>query len=164
MIFFISSTIEPFTRVASSVVEHPAFNRLVLSSNLRRPIFLFFKFPIRSVNVINLLKGLRLFLLFSFVFCACKAGKAAINKFTTLIFVEDWLIERKIDLSSNDVKCRASLPINGSWFGSRIRLGSKDELIKPRWIPIEDEKFDEVRLTKVKRVLKDCRSGLLFLP
>ena len=25
--------------VASSVVEHPAFNRLVLSSNLRRPIF-----------------------------------------------------------------------------------------------------------------------------
>ena len=25
-------------RVASSAVEHPAFNRLVLSSNLRRPI------------------------------------------------------------------------------------------------------------------------------
>ena len=27
------------TRVASSAVEHSAFNRLVLSSNLRRPIF-----------------------------------------------------------------------------------------------------------------------------
>ena len=28
----------PSGRVASSAVEHPAFNRLVLSSNLRRPI------------------------------------------------------------------------------------------------------------------------------
>ena len=27
----------PLRRVASSAVEHPAFNRLVLSSNLRRP-------------------------------------------------------------------------------------------------------------------------------
>ncbi len=101
---------------------------------------------------------------FSLVFCACKAGKAGINKFTTLIFVEDWLIERKIDLRNNDVKCRASLPKDGSWFGARIRLGPNDELIKPRWIPVEEEKFGELRLTKVKRVLKDCRLGLLFLP
>ena len=114
--------------------------------------------------MINLLKGLRLFLFFSLVFCTCKAGKAGINKFTNLIFVEDWLIERKIDLRNDDVKCRASLPRDGSWFGARIRLGSNNELIRPRWISIEDEEFGDLRLIKVKRVLKDCRSGLLFLP
>ena len=81
-----------------------------------------------------------------------------------MIFVEDWLIERKIDLSSNNVECRASLPRDGSWFSARIRLGTNDELIKPRWIRIEEEQFGELRLTKVKRALKDCRSGLLFLP
>ena len=32
-------------RVASSAVEHPAFNRLVLSSNLRRPI------PVKPVEI-----------------------------------------------------------------------------------------------------------------
>ena len=101
---------------------------------------------------------------FSLVFCIGNAGKAGINKFTTLIIIEDWLIERKIDLRINDVKCRASLTRDGSWFASRIRLGSNDELIKPSWIPIEEEKFGELRLTKVKRVLKDCRAGLLFLP
>ncbi len=120
-------------------------------------------FSNRSVDVVSLLKGLRLFLFFSLVFCDCPAGKAGINKFTTLIFVEDWLIERKIDLRMNDVECRASLPRDGSWFGSRIRLGNDDELIKPRWISIEEEKIGALRLTKVKRVLKDCRSGLLFL-
>ena len=100
----------------------------------------------------------------SLIFCSCKTVKAGINKFTTLIFVEDWLIERKIDLRNNDVECRASLPKDGSWFGARIRLGSNDELIKPFWIPIKEEKIYELRLIKVKKVLKDCRSGLLFLP
>ncbi len=113
--------------------------------------------------MVNLSRGLRLFLFLILFFCTFKAGKAGINKFTNLIFVDDWLIERKIDLKSNDVKCRASLPRDGSWFGARIRLGSNDELIKPRWMPIEKEKFTELRLTKVKRVLKDCRSGLLFI-
>ncbi len=113
--------------------------------------------------MINLLRGLRLFLFFSLIFWACKTGKAGINKFTNLIFVEDWLIERKIDLTSDDVKCRASLQRDGSWFGARIRLGFNDELIKPHWIPIKDEKLGKLRLTKVKKVLKDCRSGLLFL-
>lgn len=101
---------------------------------------------------------------FSLFFYACKAGKAGINKFTFLSSSEGWLIERKIDLRSFNVECRASLPRDGAWFGARIRLGTNDELIKPRWIPIEEEKFGELRLTKVKRVLKECRSGLLFLP
>ena len=114
--------------------------------------------------MINLIKGLRIFLFFSLIFGSCKAAQAGINKFTTLIFVEDWLIERKIDSISNDVKCRASLPRDGSWFEARTRLGTNDELIKPRWITIEEEKIGELRLNKVKRVLKDCRSGLLFLP
>ncbi len=114
--------------------------------------------------MINLLRGLRFFLFSALIFSYCKPGNADINKFTTLIFVEDWLIERKIDLISNDVKCRASLPRDGSWFGARIRLGSKDELIIPRLIPINEDKFSKLTLTKVKRVLKDCRSGLLFLP
>ena len=93
-----------------------------------------------------------------------KSVKGGINKFTTLIFVEEWLIERKIDLRSNEVNCRASLPSNATWFGARIRLGPNDELIKPRGIQKKGEEFGEFRLTTVKKVLKDCRSGLLFLP
>ena len=68
--------------------------------------------------------------------CISISVNAGLNKFTNLIFVEDWLIERKVDLTINETQCRASIPSNASWFGARIRLGLENELIKPIWISV----------------------------
>ena len=98
------------------------------------------------------------------LFFNCRTVKAGLNNFTELIYVEDWLIERKVDLKNNEVKCRASLPINATWFGARVRLGANDELITPGWIRIEEDKLLDSTLIKVKHFLDDCRSGFIFLP
>ena len=97
-------------------------------------------------------------------FCACRSASAGLNNFSALIYLDDWLIERKVDLDNNLVKCRASIPANSSWFGARTRLGSNNELIKPLWIPIKADQLHESKLAKVKEILDDCRTGLLFLP
>ena len=89
---------------------------------------------------------------------------AGLNSFTNLIFVEDWLIERKVDLTINELKCRASIPSHANWFGARIRLGPENELIKPIWISVKADQVIDSKLTKIKELLDDCRSGLLFLP
>ena len=89
---------------------------------------------------------------------------AGVNSFTNLIFIEDWLIERKVDLILNETKCRASIPSHANWFGARVRLGPNDELIKPIWIPVKADQLLDLKLVKIKELLDDCRSGLLFLP
>ena len=100
-------------------------------------------------------------ILLIFSFTSVKAG---LNSFTNLIFVEDWLIERKVDLTLNETKCRASLPSHANWFGARVRLGPNNELIKPIWISVKANQVIDSKLTKIKELLDDCRSGLLFLP
>jgi len=89
---------------------------------------------------------------------------AGLNNFTNLIFFEDWLIERKVDLTNNETKCRASIPSDAAWFGARVRLGPKNELIKPIWISTKADQVLDSKLVKIKELLDDCRSGLLFLP
>ena len=89
---------------------------------------------------------------------------AGLNTFTNLIIVEDWLIERKVDLTINGPICRASIPSQANWFGARVRLGPNNELIKPIWISVKAEQVIDSKLTKIKELLDDCRSGLLFLP
>tara|TARA_Y100001968_G_scaffold293863_1_gene300051 strand:+ start:118 stop:432 length:315 start_codon:yes stop_codon:yes gene_type:complete len=89
---------------------------------------------------------------------------AGLNNFTNLVVVEDWLIERKVDLTINETKCRASIPFHANWFGARVRLGPNNELIKPIWISIKGDEVLDSKLAKVRELLDDCRSGLLFLP
>ena len=89
---------------------------------------------------------------------------AGLNSFTNLIVFEDWLIERKVDLTANEIKCRASIPSHANWFGARVRLGSNNELIKPVWIPLKVNQALDSKLIKIRKLLDDCRSGLLFLP
>ncbi len=96
--------------------------------------------------------------------CSCNSVNAGLNKFTDLILVEEWLIERKVDLTNNEITCRASIPSHANWFGARIRLGPKNELIKPIWIPLNTDQLTELKLSRVKKRLDDCRSGFLFLP
>jgi len=90
--------------------------------------------------------------------------KAGLNNFTNLIVVEDWIIERKVDLNINETKCRASIPSHANWFGARVRLGSNDKLIKPNWISVDSNQVSDSKITKIKKLLDDCRSGFLFLP
>ena len=89
---------------------------------------------------------------------------AGLNSFTNLIFVEDWLIERKVALIINETQCRASIPSHANWFGARVRLGPNNELIKPIWISVKADQVIDSKLTKIKELLADCRSGPLFLP
>ena len=97
-------------------------------------------------------------LIFSFT-----SVNAGLNSFTNLIFVEDWLIERKVDIINDVTKCRASIPSHANWFGARVRLGSNDELIKPLWISVKADQLIDSKLIKIKEILDDCRSGLIFL-
>ena len=99
--------------------------------------------------------------IFIFSFTSVNAG---LNNFTNLIYVDDWLIERKVDLTNNEIKCRASIPSYANWFGARIRLGPNNELIKPNWISIKPNQVLDSKLAKIRELLDDCRSGLLFLP
>ncbi len=98
------------------------------------------------------------------MFSGFTSVKAGLNSFTNLIVVEDWLIERKMDLTFNEIKCRASIPTHANWFGARVRLGPHDELIKPVWISINTDQVLDSKLAQVREILDDCRSGLLFLP
>ena len=99
------------------------------------------------------------FLIFSFT-----SVNAGLNSFTNLVFIDDWLIERKIDLTINETKCRASIPSHANWFGARVRLGPNNELIKPIWISVKAHQVLDSKLVKIRELLDDCRSGLLFLP
>ena len=94
----------------------------------------------------------------------CTSVNAGLENFSSLIFVDEWLIERKVDLTNNKTKCRASIPLNASWFGARVRLGPNNELIKPIWIAIKADQVLDSKLAKIREHLDDCRSGLLFLP
>ena len=89
---------------------------------------------------------------------------AGISSFTDLVFVDDWLIERKFDQATNEIICRASIPLHANWFGARVRLSPKNELIKPIWISVKSDQVIDSKLTMVKRLLDECRSGLIFLP
>ena len=90
--------------------------------------------------------------------------KAGLNSFSPLIYVDDWLIERKVGRVEYEIKCRASIPSTATWFGARIRLGPKNELIQPNWIAVTEDQLLVSKLSEVKKTLYDCRSGLLFLP
>ena len=112
-------------------------------------------------NISEFLKNSLFWIFLIFSFTSVNAG---LNGFTNLIFVEDWLIERKLDLINNENKCRASIPSHANWFGARVRLGLNDELIKPIWISVKDDQVVDSKLTKIKELLYNCRSGVLFLP
>ena len=99
-----------------------------------------------------------------FLIFSSTSVNAGLNSYTNLIFVEDWLIERKVDLTNNETKCRASIPSHANWFGARVRLGPNHELIKPIWISVKADQVIDSKLTKIRELLDDCRSGLLFLP
>jgi hypothetical protein len=113
------------------------------------------------IKTYEILKNFLFFVIFCFSYPYVNAG---LNNFTDLIFVEDWLIERKVDLTMNEIQCRASIPTHANWFGDRIRLGDGNQLIKPIWTPVKEDQLLDSKLAKVKKLLEECRAGFLFLP
>ena len=103
------------------------------------------------------------FFFYCFIF-GCVSVNAGLNNFTGLVVFEEWLIERKVDVTNNQINCRASIPSHANWFGARIRLGPNNELIKPIWISVKADQLLDSKLAKVKELLNECSSGLLFLP
>ena len=114
--------------------------------------------------MIDTSRALKSYFLGAIFICSFTAVEAGLNKFTNLIVFEEWLIERKVDLATNEVECRASIPTHASWFGARVRLGTKNELIQPIWISVKANQVLDSKLVKIRELLDDCRSGLLFLP
>tara|TARA_Y100001968_G_scaffold189401_1_gene173597 strand:+ start:71 stop:424 length:354 start_codon:yes stop_codon:yes gene_type:complete len=114
--------------------------------------------------VITTYEFLKNYFFFTLLISGFLSVHAGLNSFTDLIFFEDWLIERKVDLTLNETKCRASIPSQANWFGERVRLGPNDELIKPTWITVKADQVLDSKLVKIKELLDDCRSGLVFLP
>ncbi len=91
------------------------------------------------------------------------AVNSGLNKFTFLDEVKGWTIERKLDHQNNEIKCRASIPLYGTWFSSRIRLNKDDQLVIPSQLKAA-ELTKETVLETVKNALNDCRKGLIYLP
>ena len=87
---------------------------------------------------------------------------AGLDDFTNLIFIDEWLIERKVNSTTDEIKCRASIPVHSSWFGARVRLSPTNELIRPNWISVKGDLLIDSKLNKVKEVLRACRLGPLF--
>ena len=87
---------------------------------------------------------------------------AGVDTYSKLDEIDDWIIERKIESSTNILKCRASIPNRFSWFSGRIHLSNEGDLIIP-------EETNEVTLTskktldKVMNALNRCRSDFLYI-
>ena len=113
------------------------------------------------INTSEVLKSSFALALFA---CSSISVNAGLNKFTDLIFLEEWLIERKFDFTMNEIECRASIPSHANWFGARVRIGANNELIKPIWISVKPAQLIDSKLDKVKKLLHDCRTDFLFLP
>ena len=77
--------------------------------------------------------------------------------------MDEWLIERKVDSLTNEIICRASIPLHANWFGARVRLDPTNKLIKPSWIFVKGDLLLDSKLNKIKKILHDCRTDPLFL-
>ena len=112
----------------------------------------------------NTSRVLKIPLVLALFVSSCTSVNAGLNKFSDLILVEEWLIERKIDLTFNEIECRASIPSHANWFSARVRLGPNNEIIKPIWITLKANQLLESKLAKVRELLDTCRTDFLFLP
>ncbi len=91
------------------------------------------------------------------------SADAGLDEFSHLEMIDDWLVERRVDSVTNEIRCRASIPRYWAWFGSRTRLNNKDELIIAR-DSIEFELPSPQTIDKVKEALRLCRSSLIYSP
>ena len=94
----------------------------------------------------------RQLLLLSVLLVNCLNVSAALDKFSKLDQIENWIIERRIDSLTKAISCRAYMKGYSTWFSSRIRLNPDDELIIPEEFSIK-KMPSEKTLKKVKTAL-----------
>ena len=102
-------------------------------------------------------------LLLAILFMGYDSVHAGLDRYTYLDKIENWTIERKFDSVEKSIFCRASIHSHGSWFGSRIRLDRNDEIIYPT-SSLEKETPSDSTIKRIKRSLKACRAGLIYMP
>ena len=100
-------------------------------------------------------------LLFLNLFFLMPNAVAGLDKYSYLDSIEDWVIERRINSSTNKTSCRASIPGYWTWFGARIRLNKQNELVVPSGFS-KSQIPSTSTIKKVKSALKTCREDLLY--
>ncbi len=90
------------------------------------------------------------------------AAQAGLDKYSYLDKINDWVIERRVDSSTNMISCRASIPGYWTWFGDRIRLDKNNDLLVPKAVK-KSQRPGALELKKVKLALKACRKDLLYI-
>ncbi len=86
---------------------------------------------------------------------------AGIDKFSVIDRIENWEIERRIDSEDQSIECRASVPSYYQWFGGRVRITTKGDLIVP-------DEFNKTKLVdretviKIKSAVERCNSDLIY--
>ena len=98
-----------------------------------------------------------------FLLVFSKEANAGLDKYSYLDKIGTWTIERKIDSLTKTVSCRASILSKGTWFSSRIRLNKSDEVLYPYGLSKKEE-TSQSTIGNVKKALKVCRTGLIYLP
>ena len=84
------------------------------------------------------------------------------DRFTFVDEISGWTIESKVNSTTGNVSCRASIHKNGSWFSARTRLDKNDELILLSGM--ENSTFiDDQVINEVKIALNNCRDSLLYI-
>ena len=90
-------------------------------------------------------------------------SNAGLNKFTKIDAFDNWIIEQKFDTGKERVLCRASLKGYVTWFGGKVRLNDQNKLVYPPDTPLGSLPSPIV-LERLELALKNCRSGLLYIP
>ena len=85
----------------------------------------------------------------------------AVNKFTKLDNIYNWIIQRKINDVDQSLQCRAVLPLSGTWFGSNVRIDKYGHLIVPKGIVYSESENSKV-LSDVRSALDKCRLDFIY--
>ncbi len=104
---------------------------------------------------------MRLTALLIYLLIVSKSAKAGIDNFTKIDKIDSWIIERRIDSKNQNISCRASIPSYYSWFGGRVRLNQKGDLILPDEYSKTDVPSEDL-LDKVKAAIRKCEAGLIY--
>ena len=88
--------------------------------------------------------------------------KAALDTYSRIDEIDGWLIERKIDTSTKQILCRASVKDSYTWFGGRIRITSAGDLVVPGEFANNFEMINPSTLKKVREAIRLCNSSYIY--
>ncbi len=93
--------------------------------------------------------------------CCETPVKAGLDFFSRLDVIDGWIIERRVDSKTNEIRCRASVLRDGNWFSNRRRLDENNLLVIPDHY-LNQNPINYLTINKIKLALKNCRSNLIY--